>query len=179
MQLTGREQKMVGFAGVAVGIFVLLQFAVFPLFEHRSRLQKRLQSQEKAVVEMRLLREQYLRMHQQSGDMASQLAQRQKGFSLFAFLEQQADESEVKDRIASMKPSETQEGALGGQSRVEMKLQAVSLEQLLRFLDATESPENLVGVGRIAIQENSGEDGGLDVTLMMISVDQPPGSAGL
>jgi general secretion pathway protein M len=176
MQLTGREKKMVALAGAALGVFVLLQLVVFPLVEHRARLQKRVQTREKAVEEMRVLKEQFQRLRQQSGSMASQLTQRQEGFSLFAFLEQNADEAEVKDHIASMKPSESQDGAVLTQSRVEIKLQAVSLQQLLSFLDRSESPENLVGVVKIAIQENTKEEGSLDVTLVMVSVDQAPGS---
>ena len=100
------------------------------------------------------------------------LEQREQGFSLFAFLEQNADESEVKEHIAYMKPSETQGGELVTQSRVEMKLQAVSLEQLLNFLDKSEAPNNLVGIAKCTIQENTKEEGSLDATLVMISVDQ-------
>ncbi len=67
---------------------------------------------------MQLLRQQYQRINQQSGAMASLLDQREEGFSLFAFLEENAAESAVKERIVSMKPSESQEGEMQAQSRV-------------------------------------------------------------
>jgi general secretion pathway protein M len=86
--------------------------------DQRSRLQKRLAGKEKAVAEMQLLRQQYQRINQQSGAMASLLDQREEGFSLFAFLEENAAESAVKERIVSMKPSESQEGEMQAQSRV-------------------------------------------------------------
>jgi len=172
MQLTGRERKMVILAGSALAVFAVVQFAIYPLFDHRSRLQKRLVSKEKALHEMQLLQQQFQQMDRQSGSMADVLEQREQGFSLFAFLEQKADESAVKEHIAYMKPSESMEGEKLSQSRVEMKLQGVSLEQLLNFVKISESPSNLVGVAKMAIQENSKEQGSLDATLVMVSVER-------
>ena len=171
-QLTGREKRMVFLAAGALVLFVLVQFVIFPLFDRHARLKKRLVAREKAVQETRLMQEQFRKLHQQSGSIAKQLEQREQGFSLFAFLEHNAEESEVKEHIAYMKPSETQDGELMTQSRVEMKLQAVSLEQLLTFLDKSEAPNNLVGIAKCTIQENTKEEGSLDATLVMISVDQ-------
>jgi hypothetical protein len=74
-----------------------------------------------------------------------------------------------------MRPSESAANELYKQSLVEMKLQAVSLGQLVRFLELTESPEHLVGIDRITVQENTQEDATLDVTLRMVSIDQISG----
>jgi general secretion pathway protein M len=53
-----------------------------------------------------------------------------------------------------------------------MRLQGISLGKLVEFLGQVESPEQLVGINKIAIQENTKETGTLDVTLHMVSVDQ-------
>ena len=76
-----------------------------------------------------------------------------------------------------MKPSESTGSELFTQSQVEMKLQAVSLGQLVRFLERVESPAHLVGIDKIAIQENTKEKGLLDVTLQLVSIDQVVGAA--
>ena len=165
MQMTGREKKMVILAGVALLVFIVVQFLVYPLVDHRSRLQKRLASKEKALGEMHLLQQQFRQLNRQSGSIL--------GFRLFPFLEQKADENDVKEQITYMKPSESMEGEKFTQSRVEMKLQGVSLERLLNFVKATESPSNLVGVAKMTIQENSKDQGILDATLLMVSVERP------
>jgi general secretion pathway protein M len=59
-----------------------------------------------------------------------------------------------------------------------MKLQGVSLEQLLKFLERSESPENLVGIAKMTIQENTKEEGSLDVTLVMVGVERTSNEAG-
>lgn len=178
MRLSERERLMVAAAGAALAVFVVLQFLVFPLLDNRARLNKRLASREKAVTEMRLLRERHQQLSQQSSSMAALLAQREEGFSLFAFLEKNADESEVKEHIAYMKPSESRGNEQFKQSLVEMKLQAVSLKKLLAFLEKTESPKHLVGIDKLIIQENTKEAGALDATLVMVSIDQAAGQAG-
>jgi general secretion pathway protein M len=154
----------------------VLQFLVFPLIDGRAKLSKRLGTREKAVAEMRVLQERYQKISQQSGSLSSLLGQREPDFSLFSFLEKKAADSEVKEHIAYMKPSESTESGQFKQSQVEMKLQAVSLKKLVTFLEQAESPEQLVGIDKITIQDNTKETGTLDVTLQMVSVDQAGGS---
>jgi len=176
-QLNQREKIAVGIGGGAVLVFLLLQFIIFPLTDGRAKLSKRLSTREKAVVEMRVLQERYHKIAQQSGSFSSLLAQREPGFSLFSFLEKSAADSEVKEHIAYMKPSVSTENDQFKQSLVEMKLQAVSLNKLVTFLEHVESPEQLVGIDKITIQDNTKEAGTLDVTLQMVCVDQASGAA--
>jgi len=176
-QLNQREKMTVAIGGGAVVVFVLFQFIVFPLTDGRAKLAKRLMAREKNVAEMRVLQERYQKVAKQSGSLATLLAQREPDFSLFSYLEKSAAESEVKERIAHMKPSESTEVDTFKQSQVEMKLQAVSLKQLVTFLERAESPEQLVGIDKITIQDNTKEAGTLDVTLQIVSVDQAGRSA--
>ena len=177
IQLNKRERISVICAGIAVVLFVLLQFVFFPLTEKREKLTKSLAAREKAAAEMQVMQEQYKALSKQSGSIASMLAKREAGFSLFSFLEKNAAESKVKENIAYMKPSESLGNELFKQSMVEMKLQAVGLRQVVQFLEVAESPENLVGIDKITIQENTKEKATLDVTLHMVSVDQVVSSA--
>ncbi len=178
MQLSQRERVAVGVAGGVVLLFVLLQFVIFPLGQKRARLTKGLAAKEKAIAEMRTLQERYRQLSSQSGSIAEMLARREGGFSLFSFLEQGAADSGVKERIAHMRPSESPEGEMFRQSRVEIKLQGLSLQQLVDFLQKVESPEHLVGIDKITIQENGKEQGTLDATLLLVSIDQVAKPAG-
>jgi general secretion pathway protein M len=176
-QLNQREKLVVVIGGGAVFLFVVIQFILFPLTDGRSKLTKRLHSREQAVAEMRILQERYQKFTQQAGSLTTQLAQREPDFSLFSFLEKKAADSEVKEHIAYMKPSESTENEQFKQSQVEMKLQAISLKKLVTFLEHAESPEQLVGIDKVTIQDNTKEVGTLDVTLQMVSVDQASGTS--
>ena len=172
-QLNKREKIAVSIGFTSLLLFVVFQFIVFPLTDKRAKLVKGLAAREKEVVEMRMMQGRFRELSKQSGSLTTLLAQRDAGFSLFSFLEKNAADNQVKEHIAYMKPSESPKNELFKQSLVEMKLQAISLKQLVAFLEKTESSENLVGIDKITIQENSKETATLDVTLQMVSFDQP------
>jgi len=172
LRLSQREKMAVGIGGGAIVLFVLVQCIVFPLVDSRAKLVKRLAVREKAVAEMRLLQEQYQKIGRQAGSLTTLLAQREPEFSLFSFLEEKSASSEVKELIAYMKPSESTEHDQFKQSQVEMRLQGVDLARLVVFLEQVEAPDQLVAIDRITIQENTKEEGTLDVTLRVESVDQ-------
>ena len=75
-----------------------------------------------------------------------------------------------------MKPSETADEGPFKEVLVEMKLQAISLKQLVDFLNFVESPKNVVALKRISIQENKKEEATLDVILQVVSLDRNPES---
>ena len=81
-----------------------------------------------------------------------------------------AAEAEVKDNIAYMKPSDAAGEGVLQQIMVEMKLKAINLKQLVAFLERVESPENIVELKRISIQENKKQEGTLDVIMQVISL---------
>ncbi|MCL2790582.1 MAG: hypothetical protein FWD79_08045 [Desulfobulbus sp.] len=171
-KLSQREKLVVGIGGCAVILFVLVQFIVFPLIDGRDRMAKRLAAREKAVAEMRLLQKQYQEIGRKAGSLTTLLAQRDPEFSLFSFLDEKSEVSEVKELIAYMKPSESTVHDQLRQSQVEMRLQGIDLSKLVAFLGQVEAPDQLVAIDKITIQENTKEEGTLDVTLLMVSVDQ-------
>jgi general secretion pathway protein M len=86
-----------------------------------------------------------------------------------------ATQSMIKDHIAYMKPSSVTGEGMFRQVMVEMKVQTLGLKQLVAFLEHIESPENVVAVKRISIQENKKVKGTLDVIIQVISIDRQGG----
>ena len=52
---------------------------------------------------------------------------------------------------------------------VEMKLEAITLPQLVGYLYRIESPDDVVNIKRISISENKKEQGYLDAILQVIT----------
>lgn len=175
MQLGTRDKIALAVGAGSLLVFVFFQFLLFPLLDKRDRVTKGLGTREKAVVAMREMKVRYGELSAKNVGIASMLEKRPQGFSLFSFLEQGAANSQVKEKIAYMKPSEDSGNELLEQSLVEMKLQAISLQQLVDFLQEVESIDNLVALQRVSIQENKKEKETLDVTLQVISVDEVVG----
>jgi general secretion pathway protein M len=160
---------MVWAACAAVAVFILLQFLVFPFFEKRDRISKGIVQKEKGIEEIILLSAEYKKGLKGARGLMKVLEKRSRGFNLFSFLERAAGKASVKDHIKYMKPSESRGDGPLVESMVEMKLEGVSLGQLVAYLRLIESPGDAVRVKRISIAESRSGSGFLDAVLQVIT----------
>ena len=172
IKITPRDRIFLIVGTAFVVVFGLLKFIVFPLVDEREKLRRGIASRDMALVEMRDLQVRYRQLHGKANLLTGQLAGREGNFSLFSFLEQMAAKTDMKKSIAYMKPSETANEGPFKEILVEMKLQAVSLQKLIDFLQLVESPEKIVALKRISIQENKKEKATLDVIMQVVSIDK-------
>ncbi len=168
-RLAKREQIMVGslIAGIAALLFFSLVFS--PLLDSRQRLQKSLLKKQIELQDIRALQQEYRSLRQQSGNIQQSLTKRPDSFTLFSFIEQQATRAGIKQQINYLKPSEVESDGPLRESRVDMKLQKISLKNLVDFLKVVESTENVVSVSRISIQEHGKEQGSLNAVIQLIT----------
>ncbi len=170
MALTVKDRRVLVIGISTLVLFLLVQFVLFPLLDKRKRLNRGISMRQKGLIEMQEMQSRYKQLSRQSNTLEQQVSGRSGEFGLFSFLEKMAAEAEVKENIAYMKPSDaTGEGALQ-QIMVEMKLKAINLKQLVACLERIESPENIVELKRISIQENKKQEGTLDVIMQVISL---------
>ncbi len=172
MKLAKREKNFVGIAVCSVVFFVLFQLLIFPFFEKRERLQSGVRAKEEALREIIRLRGEYQASKGDSREIQRLLARRAGGFTLFAFLERAAGEAGVKENIEYMKPSTPKSTGPYKESMVEMKLEAITLNQLTQYLHRIESPEDLISIKRISIKQNNKEAGYLDAVLQALTFQQ-------
>lgn len=170
MALSKRDRSALLIGGSLLLAFAVLQLIFFPLLDKRKRLEKTITISEREVKEMQAMQQKYGQLHAQSNSLEKQLGKRAAGFSLFSFLEKMATQAKVKEHIAYMKPSSVTGEGLLRQVMVEMKLRTIGLKQLVAFLEHMESPENVVTVKRISIQENKKTKGTIDVIIQVISI---------
>ena len=168
--LTNKDRKTLMIGTGVLAFFLLVQFVFFPLLDRRDPLERGIQRRQKALVELKELQSRYNQLSLQNNSLEQQLARRSDDFSLFSFLEKMAAVTEVKENIVYMKPSDAVGDGDLQQIMVEMKLKAVSLPQLVAFLERIESPAELVELKRISIQENKKQQATLDVIMQVISL---------
>jgi len=169
MKLAKREKYLVSLAGCAFAIFFLFQFLIFPFFEKRERLKKGIKAKENALKEISVLSAEYDAYKKGSHGIKEFLARREKGFTLFSFLEKAAGEAEVKAHIKYMKPSTSKSTGPYKESMVEMKLEAVTMKQLVGYLYRIEAPGKVISIKRMSIKQNKKEAGYLDAVLQVLT----------
>jgi len=169
MTLAKREKFLVTLAGCILLFLAVFHFLILPFFEERKRLKNGVQAKEVTFKEIVVKSAEYKALKKKYQDLQDILARRDKAVTLFSFLEREAAKAEVKGHIKYMKPSVTQGTGPYKESLVEMKLEAITLKQLVGYLYRIESPEEVIGIKRISIKENSKESGYLDVILLVLT----------
>ncbi|MFH1241682.1 MAG: hypothetical protein V1689_04900 [Pseudomonadota bacterium] len=172
MKLGRRERYLVIFAACSLGVFFLFQLLFFPFLERRERIKRGLMAKEKALREVLSLSAEYRSYKAGSLGLQDILARRKTGFTLFSFLEGAAGDALVKGNIKYMRPSVFKGSGPYEESMVEMKLEEISLEQLVDYLRRIESPQNAVGIKRISIKQNNRDPGYLDAILQVVTLKQ-------
>jgi len=155
-KLTKRERNYVSACVALIALFIMFQFVLSPFLEAKEKIKRSIQSKEKALKELVSLSSEYGALKKGSVDIKKTLALRSKNFTLFSFLEKQASQSKVKPNIKYMKPSTSTDNGPYSESSVEMKLENITLKQLVEYLHLVESPENLVRIKRISIKQSKG-----------------------
>ena len=169
MQLAKREKYLIALAGFVLIFALLLQLLVMPFWEEKERFRNNVAAKQNSIQQMAVLRQEYLMLQQDTDSLAQRLQDRPKNFTLFSFLEKAAGDAGVKDNIKSMKPSASTGKGPFKESLVEMKLERITLGQMVGYLKLIESPENLVSIKRISIQSNKKETQFLDAVLQVLT----------
>jgi len=169
MTLGKREKTVVALGASCVGLFILVQFIVFPFFDKREALRRGIEAKRNGLKEMTRLSAEYQSYRMKSAGIQSHLSRRPKDFTLFSFLEKAAGRAGVKDHINYMKPSGSRGTGPLKESTVEMKLEKINLRQLTDYLYLIESPEHVVSIKRISIRDSKGEPGYLDAVMQVLT----------
>jgi general secretion pathway protein M len=121
---------------------------------------------------MRQWQAEYDGLTQKANLSKSHFSNRQKGFTLYSFLNQLAGEAEIKDRITNMKPTKkAQKNSPYKLSQVEMKLDAITLEQLTNYLYRVETSKNMVEIKKISITKTDKKQGLITAVLQVETVE--------
>ncbi len=169
MQLAKREKYLIGLAVCVIVFAVLIQLVIMPFVDGRQRMQNSVAAQERNLQEIVRLSQEYKALEQDSETLTQRLASRPGNFTLFSFLEKAAGKAGVKNNIKYMKPSASTGKGPFKESLVEMKLEKITLKQMVDYLKLIESPDDIVSVKRISVQTNKKETQYLDAILQVLT----------
>ena len=169
MQLAKREKYLISLAVIVIALALVTQLVLMPFVDKRERYNSNVSVKQKNLQEMINLRQEYLVLQQGSDILAQRLAGRSGSFTLFSFLEKAAGDAGVKENIKYMKPSASTGKGPFKESLVEMKLERITLGQMVGYLKLIESPDKLVSIKRISIQSNKKETQYLDAILQVLT----------
>ena len=170
--LNRRERYGVMLSAGVIVIFLIAVFIIEPFLSRSANMKNSLQAKADMLAEMQRMQFEYNSLTQQATMSISRFQRRPKGFTLYSFMDRLAGESGIKDRISYMKPSKTaQKNSPYKISRVEMKLDEITLEQLANYLYGVETSQNMVQIKKISISKKDGEQGLLTAVLQVETLE--------
>jgi general secretion pathway protein M len=171
-KLSRREKIVVAAGGCLLALFLLVQLVIAPAFSRTSQMRRAVQSKTLILADMQRLKSEYDGLKSRAKQSEGRYTRRDKGFTLFSFLDQLAGQSGIKERVNYMRPSKIeQKNSPLKLSRVEMKLEAVTLEQLTTFLARVETSRNMAVVSKLSVNRRDQKEGLLDAILQVDTLE--------
>jgi general secretion pathway protein M len=163
-----REKYAIGIAAGIIAIIIVVQLIISPILNKKRRLDRQIEVQGKALQDILELKSEYEAIRKMADAARTSVAGRNRGFTLFSFLDTLAGQSGLKDRIAYMKPSTSiQDDGPFKLSIVETKLQAITMKQLTAYIYRIETSRNMVRVKRLSITKAGRQVGTIDAVLLV------------
>ncbi len=163
-----RERLILYAGGILLVVFMIVQWGIFPILNHRSSLAQQLVDANKDLNEVAMLKAEYKKLTVQADLAKAQLGNRDKNFSLLSFLNTVAGQTGLKNKIVNMKPTTSNRRNSSMQiESVEMKFQDVNFEQLLSFLYRVETSPNMVNIRQISITKQDRKEGVVESILQV------------
>jgi len=154
IRLTRREKLLaIALAILVVGL-VLFTFAVKPALERTRTLRRVISEKQNELGKLRATSNEYIFLRDNLDNLRTKVASQKKGFELLPFLESLIRENGLAKKVATMKQQVLQLGPSHSETIVEIRLENLTLKQLVDFLRKIESSEVLARTKSLYIKKN-------------------------
>ncbi len=174
--MSPRERALVLLGGALLAVVAFSELVVMPLWRSHAALSRAVEQRQAELSQLVQLQGQYRALQQAAGRVRGAIGARHADFSLFAFVERQAEQAGARRQLGYIRPlaqRPEQQGEGEVAVEVEVRLERIGLEPLVRFLTLVESKGDAVFIRRIVIEE-SGGSGLLDASLQVATFEKAP-----
>ncbi|MHC4460886.1 MAG: hypothetical protein ACYS6W_01130 [Planctomycetota bacterium] len=154
IRLTRREKLLAIALAIFVGGLVLFTFAVKPTIERTETLHRVISEKQDELQKLRAGSSEYIFLCDSLDNLRAKVASQKKGFELLPFLESIIQEHDLATKVATMKQQELQLGPSHSETIVEVRLENLTLKQLVDFLRKVESSKVLARTKSLYIKKN-------------------------
>jgi general secretion pathway protein M len=159
-KLQKRERLIVSGGAVALVVLLFLQLMIFPILDKRAQLKKMLVAKTAELQQVDALKAEMASVSSSIQVTEEQLKKRPQGFTLFSFLDALAGRTGIKQNITYMKPTSANiKNSAYALSIVEMKIQALTMEQLVDYLHGVENAPQQIWIKQMSITRGENNEG--------------------
>ena len=154
IRLTRREKLSAVALAVLVGGLVLFTFVVKPAIERTETLRRVISEKQNELQKLRSRSNEYIFLRDSLDNLRTKAASQEEGFELLPFLESLIREHGLAKKVATMKQQILQLGPSHSETVVEVRLENLTLRQLVDFIRKVESSKILAKIKSLYIKKN-------------------------
>lgn len=152
-QLDNKQRYLVAVCAAVVLVALLLEFAVFPIWDAGAKMKKSISTNSKKLEEMIRIDAELDAQDAKISRIKQTLASRRADFTLFAYLEKKAVLANVKGGIKQMNSMQGAKSPSFEETLIDLKLEKITIKQLTDFLYQVESPSEMIKIKRITVNK--------------------------
>jgi general secretion pathway protein M len=149
--LQRRERLFVIGAGALLVVFLLFKLTIDPMLKRSADLDRQIVTARRQLDEVRTMQQAYQRQKKVVDNINSQL-KNQPNFAIFSRLEELAGQTGIRSKIVHMKPTVSTPNEVYNEESVEVKVEGVTLEQLVQYLHQVENSPQLLKIKRLEMK---------------------------
>jgi general secretion pathway protein M len=168
---TGRERVVLGVGSlIALGL-AAYALVVDPLMAQSARLDRRITQRQDDLKRIEQLSGQYRAVADQVASLDRRVAA-PGSFALLSFLEETATGQQMRNRLTSIRPQPTQTLAPYREITAEVKLESITLAQVVAYLDALDRAPQRVRVKLLRLKTRYADPQLLDGSLLVSTYER-------
>jgi general secretion pathway protein M len=148
-------------------VLMVLYLTVDSVLKNYEGLESKIEKKREEVEDLALLRAEYMEAHKELADIKAKLDKMEKGFSLLSFIEDLAKKENIRENIGSVKPKTVPLNDSYDENIVELKMDNVSLAELVDFIYKIENSGHLLKVKKLRIKTRYDNRDLLNVTMQV------------
>lgn len=134
-----QREKTILIMGLVAAIAIILYGSVLdPVLDRYTNLDRLIRQKESQHKDILRLKGEYLFLKKEYTELEKAASRTREGFSPLTFMESVGAQAKIKDRVVSMKPIINPIGEDYRESSVEVKIERVVLEQIMKYLHIIE-----------------------------------------
>ncbi len=164
-----RQRYIVAFGAAFVVVALLVEFAVFPLWDARAKMKKSISSNARKLEEVKKIDGEFAVHNEQIARIKQALAMRRPDFTLFSHLEKKAAAAGVKGSIKQMNSLPGVKSLAFDETMIDMRLDKLTIKQVADFLYQVESPSDMIKIKRMTVNKMKESPEYVSVQLLIAS----------
>jgi hypothetical protein len=169
-KLETREKAVLMLGGGLLAGFVAYDFVVVPLRETRTALDAEIAQRQHELVQVARMVQEYRSLQHEVAAAQNRALAAGKDFSLFSVLESKLSQSFDRNKITSISPSEKKLAGELTEHHVDLKLENVSLVQIVDALYKLEHLSPPIIISELRIKKRANNSHSFDVDLSCFTV---------